>query len=69
MNTQDETFLTPQQAAKLLQVSLSTLKKFIYLGRLKTLKTPGGHHRILRKDIFKMSRRQTGSRDKHTMIS
>lgn len=53
MNTQDETFLTAQQAAKILQVSLSTLKKFIYSGRLKTLKTPGGHHRILRKDLFK----------------
>jgi len=64
MNTQDETFITPMQAAKLLQVSLSTLKKFIYSGRLKTLKTPGGHHRILKNDLFKMSRRQIGSRGK-----
>jgi len=64
MNTQDETFITPLQATKLLQVSLSTLKKFIYSGRLKTLKTPGGHHRILRKDLFKMLHRQIGSREK-----
>lgn len=45
-------FLTTAQAAKLLNVSLSTFKKFIYLGKIKTLKTPGGHHRILKKDLF-----------------
>ena len=45
-------FLTPVQAAKLLNVSVSTFKKFIYLGRIKTLKTPGGHHRVLRKDLL-----------------
>lgn len=48
-------FLTPEQAAKVLSVSLSTLKKFIYSGKLKTLKTPGGHHRILKKDLFVMA--------------
>jgi len=47
-------FLTPNQAAHFLNVSLSTLKKFIYLGRIKTLKTPGGHHRIRKSDLFKM---------------
>jgi len=45
-------FLTPVQAAKLLNVSVSTFKKYIYLGKIKTLKTPGGHHRVLRKDLF-----------------
>lgn len=45
-------FLTTSQAAKLLNVSVSTLKKFIYLGKIKTLKTPGGHHRILKKALF-----------------
>ncbi len=47
-------FLTPNQAAHFLNVSLSTLKKFIYLGRIKTLRTPGGHHRIRKSDLFKM---------------
>ena len=47
-------FLTPNQAAHFLNVSLSTLKKFIYSGRIKTLKTPGGHHRIRKSDLFKM---------------
>ncbi|MFH0838664.1 MAG: HD domain-containing phosphohydrolase [Candidatus Omnitrophota bacterium] len=47
-------FMTPAQAARLLHVSLATLKKFIYSGKLNTLKTPGGHHRILRNDLFAM---------------
>jgi len=45
-------YLTPQEAAKVLNVSISTLKKFIYLGQIRTLKTPGGHHRILERDLF-----------------
>ena len=47
-------FLTPNQAARLLNISLSTLKKFIYSGRIRTLKTPGGHHRIRKSDLFRM---------------
>ena len=47
-------FLTSAQAARMLNVSLSTFKKFIYQGRIKTLKTPGGHHRILKKDLLKL---------------
>jgi len=45
-------YLTPVQAAEILNISLSTLKKMIYTGELKTFKTPGGHHRILRCDLF-----------------
>jgi excisionase family DNA binding protein len=47
-------FLTPVEAAKVIHVSLSTLKKFIYSGKLKTLKTPGGHHRILKSHLYAM---------------
>ena len=49
-----ETFLTTSQAAKMLNISVSTLKKFIYAGKIRTLKTPGGHHRILRKALFEL---------------
>ena len=49
-----DTFLTPNQAAVILNVSLATLKKFIYQGKIKTLKTPGGHHRILKRDLLTM---------------
>ena len=47
-----EVFLTTSQAAKMLNVSVSTLKKFIHEGKISSLKTPGGHHRILKTALF-----------------
>jgi len=46
-----ESCLTPIQAAEVLNVSLSTLKKLIYSGKISTFKTPGGHHRITRSSL------------------
>jgi excisionase family DNA binding protein len=34
------------EAAKLAGVSYPTLKQWIYKGRIKSVKTAGGHHRI-----------------------
>lgn len=41
-----DVLLKPREAATALGVSYPTLKQWISLGRLKTIKTPGGHHRI-----------------------
>ncbi len=38
--------LTPRQAAQKLGMSYAALKHWILAGRVKTVKTPGGHHRI-----------------------
>lgn len=38
--------LTPREAARLLGVSYATIKQWILSGKLKTVKTPGGHHRL-----------------------
>lgn len=38
--------LTPREAAKSIGISYPTLKHWILAGKLKTVKTPGGHHRI-----------------------
>ncbi len=38
--------LTPREAAKSIGISYPTLKHWILLGKVKTVKTPGGHHRI-----------------------
>jgi excisionase family DNA binding protein/putative nucleotidyltransferase with HDIG domain len=46
--------LNTKQTAALLGVSVQTIKNYIYNGRLKTYKTPGGHHRIQREDIIKL---------------
>jgi molybdopterin-binding protein len=40
------TMLTPREAARLIGISYPTIKQWILLGKLKTSKTPGGHHRI-----------------------
>ncbi|HXZ27500.1 MAG TPA: helix-turn-helix transcriptional regulator [Terriglobales bacterium] len=38
--------LRPRDAARMLGISYPTLKQWIYHGKLRTVKTPGGHHRI-----------------------
>ncbi len=38
--------LKPRDAAQILGISYPTLKQWIYKRKLRTVKTPGGHHRI-----------------------
>jgi len=45
-------YFTPKQAAAYLNLSLSTIKNYIYSGRLKSYRTPGGHHRIKEEDLL-----------------
>jgi excisionase family DNA binding protein/putative nucleotidyltransferase with HDIG domain len=49
-STQKE-ILKTREAADLLKVTTQTIKNYIYSGKLKALKTPGGHHRIRRSDL------------------
>lgn len=37
--------LTPYEAARLLGVDPSTLRRYVAAGRLVAVRTPGGHHR------------------------
>jgi len=43
---QESKLLTPRQAAEKIGISYPALKHWILAGRIHTLKTPGGHHRI-----------------------
>ena len=45
MATEDNS-LTPREAARLMGISYPTIKKWILEGKLKTVRTPGGHHRL-----------------------
>ena len=45
--------LTTKEVAELLKVSVQTIKNYIYQGKLKTFKTPGGHHRILESELLR----------------
>ena len=47
-----EIYFTPKQAADYFNLSLSTVKNYIYAGKIRTLKTPGGHHRIAKAAIL-----------------
>jgi molybdopterin-binding protein len=37
---------TPREAARMLGISYPTIKQWILNGKLSTVQTPGGHHRI-----------------------
>jgi len=54
--------LTPREAAEILHISYATIKHWIYVGKLRTVKTPGGHHRILEEDIEKHLRATLSAR-------
>jgi molybdopterin-binding protein len=41
-----EALLTPREAAATIGVSYATVKQWILAGKLKSRKTPGGHHRV-----------------------
>ena len=46
--------LAPREAANILGISYPTLKQWIYRGKLKTAKTPGGHHRVPESEIDRL---------------
>jgi molybdopterin-binding protein len=45
---------TPRDAAQKLGISYSSLKQWIYSGKLKTVQTAGGHHRIPKSEIDRL---------------
>jgi len=50
--SQDEDrLLTPKQAGELLRVAPGTVKNYIYRGQLRSVLTPGGHHRVRESDV------------------
>lgn len=47
--------LKPKDAAEMLGISYPTIKQWIYDGKIKSVKTPGGHHRIPADEIKRLS--------------
>jgi molybdopterin-binding protein len=43
------------QAAELMNISYPTLKQWIYRKRIKSVRTPGGHHRIPRSELERLT--------------
>src|ERR1700746_4187155 len=49
-----EEMLRPREAALELRVSFPTIKQWIYAGKLRSIRTPGGHHRIPQKEVDRL---------------
>jgi molybdopterin-binding protein len=47
--------LRASEAARALNVSYATLKQWIYKKKIRSVPTPGGHHRIPRREIERLS--------------
>ena len=47
--------LKPMDAARLIGVSYPTLKQWIYNDKVRSVKTPGGHHRIPRSEVDRLT--------------
>ncbi len=65
----DMDFIGVREAARRLGVSYPTLKQWIYRGKVRTVKTVGGHHRIAQSEIDRLlfqqgRKRQTARRSK-----
>jgi len=66
--------LTPREASRILGISYPTIKNWILSGRVKTITTPGGHHRLsfaslkpfLEKDALKS---EVSSRERYRRVS
>ena len=60
------TLLTVRQAAARLGVGYSTLKQWIYQGRVRTRVTGGGHHRIPEAEVDRLLAPSTAGEAVHT---
>ena len=54
-------FYTPRDAAQVLGISYSSLKQWIYQGKLKSIQTAGGHHRIPEPEVDRLLPRVSSS--------
>lgn len=65
MSTETD-LLKPREAARLLGVSYPTIKQWILSGKLRSIQTPGGHHRISESSLRPFL---AGDKEKHTPAS
>jgi molybdopterin-binding protein len=62
-NRRSPELLKPRDAAVQLRVSFPTIKQWIYTGKLRSVKTPGGHHRIPMAEVDRLLFRTRGRTD------
>lgn len=59
-NRKIELLLKPREAALQLRISFPTIKQWIYARKIRSVKTPGGHHRIPQSEIDRLLFRTRG---------
>jgi molybdopterin-binding protein len=68
-----DVLLKPREAAAALGVSYATVKQWILAGTLKTIKTPGGHHRVPQSVLTPMMKsepkKKVASRERFRQVS
>jgi excisionase family DNA binding protein len=47
--------LRPVDAARQVGISYPTIKQWIYAGKIRSVQTPGGHHRIPQSEIDRLT--------------
>ncbi|NIS62339.1 MAG: helix-turn-helix domain-containing protein [Proteobacteria bacterium] len=47
-------FYTTMEAARILRVSTQTIRNYIYSGKIRSFRTPGGHHRVSKDDLQRL---------------
>lgn len=55
-----EDLLKPREAAVELRISFPTIKQWIYRKKIRSIRTPGGHHRIPQSEIDRLLFRTRG---------
>jgi molybdopterin-binding protein len=60
LKTNGASFLTPRDAAVQLGISFPTIKQWIYKKKLKSVRTPGGHHRVPQSEVDRLLFRVRG---------
>jgi molybdopterin-binding protein len=56
----DDALLKPREAALELRISFPTIKQWIYARKIRSVKTPGGHHRIPQSEVDRLLFRTRG---------
>lgn len=59
-NRKIESLLKPREAALQLRISFPTIKQWIYARKIRSVKTPGGHHRIPQSEVDRLLFRTRG---------
>jgi molybdopterin-binding protein len=60
LKTKGASILTPRDAAVQLGISFPTIKQWIYKKKLKSVRTPGGHHRVPQSEVDRLLFRVRG---------